>query len=100
MLLYLLAATPPPTNLNAVHVGEGRIRVTWTRPSDSDRRGFQIYYKLEPDGDENVFQDVGNRDAEEATIEVTFGGTYSITIVTLTDFLFKRSGRTSDCYSR
>ena len=85
--VYLLADVSPPNNFNAEHVGDSRIRVTWTRPSDSDRRGFRIYYKLEPNGDENVFQDVNDGDVVGATIQVTFGGTYSIIIVTLTDIL-------------
>ena len=87
MLLYMLAGVPPLNNFNAEHVGEGRIRVTWDQVTDVDRRGFRIYYKLEPDGDENVFVNVDDRDAVEATIEVTVGGNYSITIVTLTEFL-------------
>ena len=89
-LLYLLAGNPPPSSFNAEHVGESCIRLTWDRVTDPDRRGFRIYYKLEPDGDENVFQDVTNSDAVEATIEVTVGGTYSITIVTLSEFLPSR----------
>ena len=83
----MLAGAPPPTNFNAEHVGEGRIKVTWTQVTDGDARGYRIYYKLEPDGDENVFQDVDGRNTEEATIEVTAGGVYSITIVTRTEIL-------------
>ena len=83
----MLADAPPPSNLNAEHVGEGHIRVTWTPVTDSNWEGYRIYYKLEPDGDENVFQNVDDHDAEETTIEVTVGGTYSITILTRTEFL-------------
>ena len=62
MIYCWLAATAPPSNLNAEQDGED-IRVTWTPTSDGDVRGYRIYYKLEPDGDENVFQDVNGHSA-------------------------------------
>ena len=77
---FLFADTGRPNNLNAEQDG-GDIRVTWDDTSDSDAIGYRIYYKLEPDGDENVFQDVDGRSTDEATIDVTVGGVYSITIV-------------------